>query len=395
MSSLVLVGCGSTLPKDSMLIASNDAKIVKAAEIEVENKEIIGSQLPPLEQKVYTVPTKVSIIAVGDNLIHEGVYKSGKLPDGTYSFDYMYENVKDFISDKDIKVINQETVLVENPSSYSGYPCFGSPLAIGDAVRNVGFNVVTQATNHAYDKRETGILNSINYWKNFEDITYLGIHDSMEDYTNYRVIEKNGIKIGLLNYTYGLNGFKLPNDKQYLVDTLYDKNKIESDIKTLKTMSDFVIVFPHWGVEYTLKQVKDQENMAKFMADSGADLIIGAHPHVIEPLEYITSIDGRVVPCYYSLGNFISAQSEPERMLGAMAYVELEKDANGKVVISKSIAIPVVTHIEGGKYYSYYLKDYTNDLCAKHRLKLKGKSNMNIDYLEKTWNQVFPNDVIE
>lgn len=324
---------------------------------------------------------EVTLLAVGDDLIHTPVYKSGLQSDGTYNYDSFFANIKDELDTTDIKVINQETVLVKDASSYSGYPCFGSPYAIGDAIKKAGFNVVLQATNHAYDKGETGIMDSLDYWNN-TGIKVLGIHKDATDADKICVIEKNGIKIAMLNYTYGLNGFKVPDGKDYLVDTLYDKNKVVSDIKKAKQVSDVVIVFPHWGTEYVYDPTSYQTDYAQTMADAGADIIIGGHPHVVEPLEYIKSSDGRTVPVYYSLGNFISAQDEKPRMLGGMAYVTIDK-TDDEVNI-KTELLPVVTHNEGYRkpYTAYMLKDYTDSLAQSHRM------HLSLDYLTDLWNSI-------
>ena len=188
----------------------------------------------------------------------------------------------------------------------------------------------------------------------------------------------------MLNYTYGLNGFVLPSGKEYLVDTLYDKEKIIDDLNYAKNNSDFIIVFPHWGTEYTLTETTEQENWASFFAENGADLIIGAHPHVIEPLKIITTSSGKEVPVYYSLGNFISNQDEVTRMLGALAEVTLVYD-NGTVYVKSYKATPIVTHITKGQksFETFLLEDYSDDLASTHKLSLS------LDKLWSIWNKVF------
>lgn len=326
---------------------------------------------------------EITMVAVGDNLIHNSIIKSGKTEDG-YDFDYMYKNIKDYINQFDLKVINQETVLINDASKYSGYPQFGSPIQIGEAAINAGFNMVTQATNHAYDKREQGILDSLNFWQE-HDIHVLGIHDKEE---NVYIYETKTMKIALLNYTYGLNGFSLPSDKQYLVDLLYS-DKVWEDLKYAEENADITIVFVHWGTEYTHKETKEQKRMAKLLADNGADLIIGCHPHVIEPLKTIIAEDGREVPCFYSLGNFVSAQSEPARMLGAAAEVKITNN-NGNVIFETKMK-PLVTHIQKGysSYSAYLLDDYTEELASMHQHKSKGLS---VEMLWSLWNDVTKNN---
>ncbi|HHT38206.1 MAG TPA: CapA family protein [Mollicutes bacterium] len=324
---------------------------------------------------------KLKLIAVGDNLIHSSVYKNGK-KNGIYNFDSFFENVKDELEWADIKVINQETILVKNENDYSGYPRFGSPYEIGDAIAKAGFNVVLHATNHSYDKGLKGLKETFSFWDQYKDqVTVLGIHKDNEDYNKIKIIEVNGIKVALLNYTYGLNGLSLPKDKQYLVDTLYDKDKVIKDITKAEKLGDITIVFPHWGQEYVYDENKYQKDYAYAMAEAGADLIIGTHPHVLQPLKYIETKDQRTVPVYYSLGNFISAQNKDPRMLGGMAKVIIT-DNNGQITLDCKIE-PIVTHFEPKKpYTAYMLKDYTDDLGTKH------KQGLTLDYLYNLYNDI-------
>ncbi|MBQ7271981.1 MAG: CapA family protein, partial [Campylobacter sp.] len=258
----------------------------------------------------------LSLIAVGDNLIHSKIIEAGyNEANKSYDFKELYAYIKDKIKQADIKIINQETILVQDRKKISGYPAFGSPLEVGFAVKYAGFNIIAHATNHALDKGETGIQDSINFWSQFDDVAYIGISPDHNKSEFIKIFKKNDISVALLNYTYGLNGYKPPKGKNYLVNLLSDEEKIKSDLEFARKNADFVVVLPHWGVEYSHKPTKEQQKKAHFLANAGADLIIGTHPHVIQPLEFITTDDNRSVPCFYSLGNFISNQEEPVRML--------------------------------------------------------------------------------
>lgn len=339
-----------------------------------------------------TVPTKepkpsyqeVTLLAVGDNLIHTEVILSGKQSDGTYVYDALYDNLREQIEESDIAVINQETILGGTAFKYSGYPTFNSPTEIGDAVVNAGFDVVLHATNHSMDKGEKGIRKTLEFWKRYPDITVIGMYESEEEQSKIAVIEKNGIRIAMLNYTYGLNGFKLPSGKPYLVN-LINKDRIKKDISRAKEISDFVIVFPHWGTEYVYEPTSYQKDLAQFMADAGADLIIGAHPHVIEPVEFIKSQNHETL-VYYSLGNFISYQRKAPRMLGAMAEVTIRKDANGTSISSASVT-PVVTHYikQNGYHVSVMLlENYTEELAMSHGVRaFESNSKFTLAFLQE------------
>lgn len=312
--------------------------------------------------------SQVRLLAVGDNLIHIEVVQSGKQEDGSYSFDHLYDEIKDDIMAADIAVVNQETILGGKKLGYSGYPAFNSPTEIGDALAAVGFDVVLHATNHTMDKGLEGVTNTSMHWSNYPDITVLGINETEEDRNTISIIKKNGIKIAMLNYTYGLNGYKLPKDKPYLVNML-DKAEMEKDIKKAREAADFIIVYPHWGTEYVYAPIKSQKELVDFYYELGVDLVIGTHPHVIQPVEWVTSESGHNMLVYYSLGNFLSYQKEPARMLGGIAHVTITKD-NKDTYISDASITPIITHYEHGpadyNYGIYKLSEYSSEMGDIH-----------------------------
>ena len=260
---------------------------------------------------------KVDIVAVGDNLIHNSVLKSGLQEDNTYNFDRLFDIMRQDFQEADIAIINQETILGGSFRPYDGYPNFNSPFELGDAIVKAGFDVVLQASNHTLDVGTQGVMNCIEYWRQQNGITYLGINIDESEREDIKVVEKNGIRFALLNYTDGLNGRTLPKDKKYLVN-LIDTTMIINDLRKADTLADFTIVFPHWGVEYVYKPNKSQRKLAKMMTKYGADLIIGTHPHVLQPVEWIEA-NGNKALCYYSLGNYTSGQKATPRVLGGMA----------------------------------------------------------------------------
>ena len=316
--------------------------------------------------------SRVTLMALGDNLIHNTVYWSAELPDGGYDFTPFYAAIAPVVQQYDIACINQETILVGDPALYANYPNFGSPTQVADALAETGFCVVTGATNHCFDKGETGILDTCRYWReHYPDITTLGIHDSEEDAKTLRVIEKNGIRIALLNYTYGLNG-GAPG-KTWMVDRFVTFDAVKDDLTRAKEASDFVIVFAHWGEEDTFRPNDYEKNWAQVLADGGADLIIGGHPHVVQPARVIMAADGREVPVFYSLGNFLSHQTEAKNMLGGMASVTICKDGTGAYVEHYELlpTVNLITKNPDTGWYNYspmLLSDYTLDLAASHHI---------------------------
>ena len=323
---------------------------------------------------------EASFIAFGDTIGHSPVISAGKRGTG-YDFTHLFENVKVYIDNADVACVNQETVFVE--SNFSGYPSFGSPEGIGVAEALAGFDVITHATNHAFDRGVGGVLYTTSFWEKYPEITMLGIHEDKSDAEEISVIEVNGIKIALLNYTYSLNGYRLPSGKEYMVDLL-DEEKIISDMEKARKVSDAIVVFAHWGNEYQNKPCQSQKNWAQLFADNGATVIVGAHPHVVQPLETVIAFDGRTVPVYYSLGNFISNQNDYQNALCAMADFKIVKDEAGVRCEEEKIE-PVITHMENGYYSAYLLKDYPEEKILRHKHRGKYGQRFSVE----AYSQVF------
>ncbi len=334
-------------------------------------------------------PCQVTLLSVGDNLIHGSTLNGGLQADGTYDFNGFYQYLKDEISTADLAIINQETILGGAEFAYSGYPLFNTPDSMGDALVNAGFDVVLHATNHTLDKGGTGVENCMRFWKtNHPEITVLGIYDSAEAQSSVTVVEKNGIRIAMLNYTYGLNGCPVPKGKEYLVTLLKWSNLefIRSQIRQAKELADFVIVFPHWGTEYAYEPDENQVYWTSVFAEEGVDLVIGGHSHVLQPVEWVERPDGGTMLVFYSLGNFLSGQIEAPRLLGGMAEVTLTLTEHG-VEITDAAVIPVVTHysdnVGDGTYATYRLSDYTEELLQLHGVHKRAEES--VFTLEDTW----------
>ncbi len=332
----------------------------------------IESTVETTEAAATIAPVSINLIAVGDMLLHGGIHNSALQPDGSYNYAHVFEHTKDRIASADIAVANQEVILGGVELGVSSYPTFNSPQAFGDALVDTGFDVILHASNHTMDKDTIGVLNTIHFWKeNHPDTTFLGINESEEERDTIKIVEKDGIKIAMLNYTYGLNGFSLPADKPYLVNLMDEahKSEIAEDMKKAREQADFVIVYPHWGTEYVLEATDEQKQWAQFFADNGADLIIGTHPHVVEPVEWVTAADGRQTLVYYSLGNYISIQYYNYSMLGGFAEVTITKDSTGTYISGYDMDF-LVTHYTAGRteMTTYFLSDYTDELASRHAI---------------------------
>ena len=247
----------------------------------------------------------IVISMVGDMLVHDSLYNDAwSSEDNKYNFYKYLPYVKSMIKDADIAYYNQETILGGSSIGLSSYPSFNSPQEVGDAMIDAGFNTVSLATNHTLDRGEKAVLLSREYWNRQKDVLAIGSYSSNEEKKNFEntIRECNNIKYAFLNYTYGTNGIDIPDNKDYLVN-LIDKDRISNDIDRLRDKVDLLIVAMHWGVEYTHNPTDSQRELAKFLADKGVDIVIGTHPHVIQPVEFIGD-----TLVFYSLGNFMSAQ---------------------------------------------------------------------------------------
>ncbi len=266
----------------------------------------------------YLRESKLSLIMVGDSLIHSAVYADAKNETG-YDFRPMLENVKPYIQEYDLAFYNQESILGGTELGLSTYPRFNSPYEVGDAFRDCGFNLVSLANNHTLDRGEAAILNSKKYWNQYEDILTAGSYQSLEEKNTIKIKEKNGITYTLLSYTDTTNGLSTPTNKEYLVNR-YDEEKVKTDIENVRDKVDLLLVSIHFGTEYTHTPTERQRQIAENLADLGVDIVIGHHPHVVQPVEFIGN-----TMVIYSLGNFISAQRGVEKLTGLMASVVVKK----------------------------------------------------------------------
>ena len=269
---------------------------------------------------------KISLLATGDGLIHSVIYHSYDKGNGVYDFTDAVKYVKDIVKKYDIAYYNQETPTGDASIAYSGYPMFYTPSAYVDAMKDAGFNTVSLASNHSLDKGEKGILNTVKYFKG-TNLLYNGMSDSEDNRNNFIIKEKNNITYTMLSYTTLTNGLQVPSGKSYLLN-LYDKEQVKKDIEAVRDKVDILIVAMHWGVEYQNTPNKEQTEIANYLSSLGVDIIIGNHPHILQP---ITKINNTIV--MYSLGNFISNQyggsnGDWNKLIGFMATVVIKKTVN-------------------------------------------------------------------
>lgn len=346
----------------------------------------------------------VSLMAVGDNLMHMGIVNTGKQSDGTYNYDFLFRPLSEFLALADVKVINQETILGGNSLGFSGYPRFNSPTQVGDAIANAGFNVVLHATNHAADQNKAGIVNCLEYWKQHPEVTVAGIHE--ENDFSIPVITVKDVTFAILNYTYGPNAGTIPksyrnnlnllcayNESNGQIDFTTLNPRVIEDIQSMDKEVDYVVVFPHWGTEYQSVPSSYQEEFAREMTEAGADIIIGAHPHMPQPVEWIEAENGNKSLCYYSLGNYVSTQKKGLCMLEEMAWVSIHVTENGSFINpSKTGVIPMVCHYTSGPVrleQVYLLEDYSEEKAKTHGIRNYGGVILKYDDLVNWSREIF------
>ena len=331
-------------------------------------------------------PLYVSIAAIGDMLMHPGCNYFALQPDGSWNYDSIYDAIRDDIASADISIVNNEAPFGGDEIGNHDYPNFNVMSALGDTQVRRGFDVILNANNHIRDQGTQGVLNTFAFWKNkYPNMCVVGIHDSPEDQAYIRVIERSGIRFAILNYTYGLNA-GYPAETPYLIDMLReeDKPKIQQELQWAEANADFTIVCPHWGEEYQLHWVPEQEMWAQFFTENGADLILGSHPHCPESIKWITAGNGNQCLCYYSLGNYISCQPQTFSTLGMLAKVVVMKDQNGTRIVSND-AQYFVSQFPASLEWSYVvrLEDYTEELRLQHGIYTRNSSG-------NGYNQFYP-----
>ena len=321
--------------------------------------------------EVVTAPDATATIGmVGDILVHTYVWKSGVQADGSRNYDAIFENVRGDIEPLDLAMLDQETILGGESLEFSGYPSFNSPQEFADAEVAAGFDVILHANNHALDRSMTGIESELSYWRaNFPDTVVTGMADSEEAAAVVPVVELAGHKVAVLNFTQDTNGIPLPDDAPWAVRMLTDE-QVESDFAAAKAAgAEAIIVCPHWGEEYTEGPNDYQREWAQRFIELGATAIFGNHPHVMQTVEWLAAADGRAVPVYWSLGNFVSTMSRMDSMIGGLGRVTIEFSGGG-VEVSEARLTPLVTHkIYGSGLTTYKLVDYTEDLAAQNAIR--------------------------
>lgn len=322
----------------------------------IQNNKLINEDINHKDNKnINTFPkiSKLSLVMVGDALFHSALYEDGKVG-STYDYRKMLSLMKPIISSYDLAFYNQESILGGKDLGLSTYPRFNSPYEVGDAFLDAGFNMVSLANNHTLDRGEGAILNSVSYWKP-KGIMFHGSASSFEERNQTKVMEKNGIRYALLSYTDYTNDILVPQGKEYLVN-VYNEEQVKKDIEAVRDHADVILVAMHFGEEYSFEVTERQRQIAEFLSSQGVMIVIGHHPHVVEPTEMI----GNTL-VIYSLGNFISAQRGIEKLTGLMYSVDIVKEEteNGsRVYLENQKASLTYTYSETVDGYRHNFRVY-------------------------------------
>lgn len=374
-----------------------DYRMIRKPAIDAQKKAATAKEKPETTATTSDVTT-ASVIAVGDNLYHQSLIDAGASEDGNWNYDKIYTHITDAIKDADIRMIDQETVFTTDHDSVSSYPSFATPTEVGDAIVKAGFNVVESANNHIDDFGEGFLTDTLNFWKTkYPDVTLLGIHDSQEDADTIKIREVNGIKIAFLDYTYGTNVGGIEG-KDYMIDMIR-KEKITTMIQKAKQQADCIIFVAHWGTEDETMPNEYEKQWAAYLMEQGVNVIIGGHPHVLQPYGRISDGKGNETVVFYSLGNFVSTQQKLEELLGGMAKFTIQKTVeNGKtsIQILTPTVEPLVMHYnsDAGEFGPYMLSDYTEELASQNGVqKYIGDSVFTLDNLKKKFNEIMSMNV--
>ncbi len=360
-------------PKNDDSTGTTETQPVPPVTADVTTDAVTTAPSTPVEKRV-------SVLAVGDNIIHEAVYIDAKerAADGEeYDFLPMYTGIAEQVKAADIAFINHEAPLAGKEYGISGYPTFNSPRESAEALVEVGFDVINLANNHIMDKRAAGALATVEFVHSLP-VTALGVYRNQEDFENIRITEVDGIRIAWVSFCQDSNN---PHDNKtsgVIMPRMNDDNAIIERIKDAAAISDFVIASAHWGVDGKAEITAEQRRLAKVMAEAGADVILGHHPHILQSIEWLDTSSGSKTLVAYSLGNFLSAQLNAPNMIGGMLRFDVVMDENGQCIPDTPIMDITVNHYDGEKDASqaygvhrhamqmFMLENYTDELASKH-----------------------------
>lgn len=305
--------------------------------------------------------SKIKLTATGDVILHSRIYNISKTKSGGYDFTDKMAPAKKLLGAGDISVVNLEALVAGKEMGLTSFPRFNNPVELVENLKSFSTDLVTNSNNHTMDFGEEGALKSI---ENIEKagLMYVGSHKSKEDQQKFRIIEKNGIKCAFLSYSRTTFGDFPPKGKEYLLNRVIagKQKRVRGDIERLKKEQDpdVVIVSLHFGSEYSLVPTNGQEDLARYISDAGADIIIGHHPHVLQPAEWITNSRGKKSFVIYSLGNFYSGQKGVYRQIGGTLSLDITKNSRKTADIKIHNPVMDLTYVDADRKKKYQMHHF-------------------------------------
>lgn len=337
----------------------NNPDILNFNKLSEENISRYNENIQNEELEEEKEDTVINIVGIGDTLCHSQNFKDAyDSSTGNYDFSPMFKNITKYFDNATIAVGNLETTLAGADRGYSGYPCFNSPEELARDLKEMGIDILTTANNHCLDTGYTGLVSTLDTLDKY-GVLHTGTSRSIEEQNTILYQDLNGIKTAFLCYTYGTNGIPVPSGREYSVN-LIDKTFIKEQLdKAKEEGAELICVSMHWGAEYRLKPTAEQEDLAEFLIKNGADIILGNHAHVPEPMEMkeVTLDDGTTREGFviYSMGNFFSAQTQNYTRDTLILNVEVRKDGEtGKISIDKATYTPVYVYDNGANAKDRY-----------------------------------------
>ncbi|MCL2495689.1 MAG: CapA family protein [Oscillospiraceae bacterium] len=341
-------------------------------------------------------PKEVVFMAVGDNLIHKPLIDQARARagGGGYDFTFCYEGVRSLIGRADLALINQESILAGDVAAPSSYPLFCTPTQCGDAVYDIGFRAILTANNHVLDKGTRGILASLDYWDTKPGAVTFGSYRNEAEFNTPKVMDVNGVTFAFAGATYSYNGLQFPQGSEIIAPLVEDEARLRRAVEIGKQAADVMVVCLHWGVEDSQAVTDQQRVLARKLAEWGADLIIGTHPHVLQTMEFIDKPGGGQAFVAYSLGNFLSGQAQAANLIGGAVELTVVSD-NGVISINTPRFHPVITHYGTGfgNVHLVAWPDYTPAMAASHGVR-GYDSRFGYTYIENLLRRTIPEDIL-
>ena len=307
---------------------------------ETPSKKAKQTEVTPIPETTAKENT-IHLFLAGDGLLHDSVYTDAQNADGTYDFGKQLDDALNIVSNYDLAYYNQETILGGTELGLSGYPTFNSPKEFGSYMVSKGFNLISTANNHCLDKGFAGIQSSRDFWNSQQNVLMSGTNATEDEYNAIPSMEVNGIKVAFLAYCEHTNGIQPDYSWEVNYFPGHEDEMLEK-VKQAKSENDVVIVSMHWGTEYSHEVNDTQSTLADELTKAGADVVVGNHPHVIQPFQFV---NGK--PVFYAMGNLISTQLNQENLVGMCAGLDITKKEDGSISIDNVKADFTYTTMEG------------------------------------------------